>query len=214
MKTKPTAFFMIVALVLAMLNFALPSVASADNLVGPQLTIQDVSEQLRLKLKDKTFIKDFERITQFVQTVINPHVDFNRISALVLGQNWKNASSEDRARFTKEFQTLLIRTYSRAFVEFKDWSIRFMPLTLEPNATKAVINTEVLQPGIQPINVSYRMILVNEQWKVYDFMIEGVSLVTNYRSTFDNEIARTGSLQSVISDLAKRNAEALAPPKA
>jgi phospholipid transport system substrate-binding protein len=54
------------------------------------------------------------------------------------------------------------------------------------------------------------MILVDGQWKAYDIMIEGVSLVTNYRSTFDNEIAKSGSLQSVISDLAKRNAEALA----
>lgn len=211
MKTTPSLRLFLLTFLVFLLNFGIPTTVTAESLAPPQVGIQDVSEKLRVKLKDKAFIQNFEKITEFVDTVINPHVDFNRISALVLGQNWKQASAEDRAHFTKEFQTLLIRTYSRAFVEFKDWSIRFLPLSMEPGATKVVVNTEVLQPGIQPIGVSYRMILVNNQWKAYDIMIEGVSLVTNYRSTFDNEIARSGSLQSVISDLAKRNAEALAP---
>lgn len=208
-----TRLFLSTLFISLLLNLSLAKLTFADELAPPQIGIQQASEQLRIKLKDQNFIHNFSAITQFVETTIYPHVDFDRISALVLGQNWKQASSDDKARFTKEFKTLLVRTYSRAFVEFKDWSIRFLPLSMEAGANKTVVNTEVLQPGIQPIGVSYRMILVDGHWKAYDIMIEGVSLVTNYRSTFNNEIARTGSLQSVIQDLAKRNAEALASNK-
>ena len=131
-------------------------------------------------------------------------------SALVLGKLWKNATTDERERFKQEFQTLLIRTYSRAFVEFKEWTVRYLPLEMESGATKVIVKTQVLQPGIQPIAVDYRMALHDNEWKAYDIMIEGVSLVTNYRTTFAEEMQTKGSLNAVIDGLAKRNAEALA----
>ncbi|MCX7089448.1 MAG: ABC transporter substrate-binding protein [Methylococcales bacterium] len=211
MKTNMRHPLFLITLLLFFLSFGNASIAAAETLAAPQLGIQEASEKLRLKIQqDKSFIQDFPQVNEFVHQNIYPYVDFNRMSALVLGQNWKQASSDDRVRFTKEFQTLLIRTYSRAFVEFKDWSVRYLPLNMESGATKVIVNTEVLQPGIQPIGVSYRMVLVDGVWKAYDIMIEGVSLVTNYRSSFNTEIARTGSLTSVIDDLSKRNSGALA----
>ncbi len=183
--------------------------ATAKDLAAPQLAIQEASNKLKDRLQDKSFTKDFKQINQFVEDVIEPHVDFNRISALVLGKLWKKASPEERADFKKEFHTLLVRTYSRAFIEFKDWSVRFLPLNMKEGARKVIVKTEVLQPGIQPIGVNYRMLLEKGQWKAYDIMIEGVSLVTNYRTSFKNEVRRTGSLKAVIEQLAKRNKEAL-----
>lgn len=182
--------------------------AMSDNLLPPQQAIQTASEQLQKRLQDNSFSKDFKKITEYVNEVIYPHTDFDRISALVLGKLWKNATSDERERFKHEFQTLLVRTYSRAFIEFKEWSVRFLPMQLEPGATKVVVKTEVLQPGIQPVGVHYRMALSGGQWKAYDIMIEGVSLVTNYRTTFSNEVQAKGSLNAVIDSLAKRNAEA------
>lgn len=212
-KTRKPLFFLY--LLLLIVNLSVASLVRADALAAPQLGIQESSEKLRLKIQqDKSFITNFNQVNEFVQQNIYPYVDFNRMSALVLGQNWKQASSDDRTRFTKEFQTLLVRTYSRAFVEFKDWSVRYLPLNMAAGATKVIVNTEVLQPGIQPIGVSYRMILVDGKWKAYDIMIEGVSLVTNYRSSFNDEIARSGSLQSVIADLEKRNTAAIASASA
>lgn len=187
----------------------LPNVRAAD-LAAPQLAIENASNKLKEKLQDETFVQNFQQITVFVEDVIYPHVDFNRISALVLGKLWRTASAEEKARFKKEFQTLLVRTYSRAFVEFKDWSVRFLPLDIKNGDRKVIVKTEILQPGIQPIAVNYRMLLTKGQWKVYDIIIEGVSLVTNYRTSFKNEVQRSGSLQAVIDQLAKRNSEALA----
>lgn len=209
MHTTTMTYFIRLFLFALFFSLGVTHTAFAE-LAAPQLGIEKASEQLRVKMQDKNFLNDFNAVNQFVETAIYPYVDFDRVSALVLGQNWKQASADDKVRFTKEFKTLLVRTYSRAFIEFKDWSIRYLPLQMEPGATKVVVNTEVLQPGLQPIGVSYRMILVNGEWKAYDIMIEGVSLVTNYRSSFNNEIARSGSLHSLIEDLAKRNADALA----
>ncbi len=183
--------------------------AFASELSPPQQAISEASDKLQQKMQDKNFLKDFNKVTQFVDQSINPHVDFDKISSLVLGKLWKSASPDEQHRFKKEFQTLLVRTYSRAFSEFKEWSIRFLPSEMEDGATKVVVKTEVLQPGIQPIAVNYRMYLANGEWKAYDIMIEGVSLVTNYRTTFSDEVQTKGSLDAVIDGLAKRNAEAL-----
>lgn len=190
--------------------FMLQHSAATAALEAPQMTIENTSKQLMDRLQDKTFTKDFKKINEFVEEVIYPHVDFDRISALVLGRYWKTASNAEKANFKKEFQTLLIRTYSRAFVEFKDWSVRYLPLNMSANDKKVMVKTEILQPGIQPVAVNYRMYLTGGQWKVYDIIIEGVSLVTNYRTSFTNEVQRAGSLQTVIDQLAKRNTEALA----
>jgi phospholipid transport system substrate-binding protein len=195
-------------MLLVMVMMPVARAISAD-LLPPQLPIHTASEKLQERLQDKSFTKDFTKITQYVNEVIDPYTDFDRISALVLGKLWKTATTEEKERFKHEFKTLLVRSYSRAFVEFKEWSVRFLPLNMENDTTKVIVKTEVIQPGIQPIGVDYRMFLTDGQWKAYDIMIGGVSLVTTYRTTFTNEVQAKGSLSAVIDSLAKRNAEAL-----
>lgn len=182
---------------------------AAGDLIEPQQVIEDASNELKVRMQDPGFTKDFRKITEFVNSVIYPHADFDLISSLVLGKLWKDATASEKDQFKKEFQTLLIRTYSRAFVEFKEWSVRFLPVNPDENDRKVMVKTEILQPGLQPIAVNYRMLFNRGEWKVYDILIEGVSLVTNYRTSFKNEVERTGSLQEVINQLAKRNTEAL-----
>lgn len=187
--------------------------AFAADLIEPQKIIEDSSNQIRVRMQDPEFNKDFLRVTEFVRTVINPHADFDLISSLVLGKFWKDATPVEKDNFKREFQTLLIRTYSRAFVEFKDWTIKFLPVDADGDQRKILVKTQILQPGLQPVEVNYRMLFNNGEWKVYDILIEGVSLVTNYRTSFKNDVERTGSLQEVIKQLVTRNAEALAGKK-
>ena len=196
-----------------LLGFMSVTEVIAGELLPPQQVIHNVSTQLQERLKDKSFTKNFAQVNQFVNGVIDPHTDFGKIAPLVLGKHWKTATTLERQRFTHEFQTLLVRIYSRAFVEYHDWSIRFIPVETTNTDTKVIVKTEVLQPAQNPIEVNYRMYLSNGEWKVYDIMIDGVSLVINYRSTFDNEIQNKGSLSAVIDALAKRNVEMLAAKK-
>ena len=203
---KKLFVFVIFGLVFGLLPVAK---AVAVDLLAPQIAIETASNKLKERLQDESFTKDFAQINLFVDEVINPHVDFNRISALVLGKLWKKATREEKLRFKKEFQTLLVRTYSRAFVEFKDWSVRFLPYKLKEGDKKVIVKTQILQPGIQPLAVNYRMVLTKGEWKVYDIMIEGVSLVTNYRTSIKNEVKKFGSLSAVIDELARKNSAAL-----
>jgi phospholipid transport system substrate-binding protein len=207
MKTKQ---YRVICLFFVLLGFLSVTSVQASDLLPPQLAIQDASDKLQQKLQDESFSQNFAQVAQFVDQTIYPHTDFDKISELVLGKLWNSASGNEQTRFKQEFKTLLVRTYSRAFVEFKDWTVRFLPLEMPNGANKVVVKTEVLQPGLQPVSVNYRMLLVNGDWKAIDIMIEGVSLVTNYRSTFSNEVRTKGSLGAVIDGLAKRNAEALA----
>ena len=207
MNVKRYTLFGFFAVLMALMP--LTRIMAAD-LSPPQQAIEIASSKLQQKMQDKSFIKDFGQVTRFVNETILPSTDFDRISALVLGKLWKAATPDERNRFKQEFQTLLVRTYSRAFVEFKDWSIRYLPIEMENGASKVIVKTEVLQPGLQPVAVNYRMLLSEGRWKAYDIMIEGVSLVTNYRTTFTNEMQTKGSLNAVIDSLAKRNTEALA----
>jgi phospholipid transport system substrate-binding protein len=87
--------------------------------------------------------------------------------------------------------------------------VRFLPYKLKEGDKKVIVKTQILQPGIQPLAVNYRMVLTKGEWKVYDIMIEGVSLVTNYRTSIKNEVKKLGSLNAVIDNLAKKNKAAL-----
>jgi phospholipid transport system substrate-binding protein len=208
-----TKHYAIVGLFTLLLSLMTATKGNAEDLQPPQQVIQNISSELQQKLQDKSFTKDFVQVTQFVNGVIYPHTDFDKIAPLVLGKHWKTATPEEQGRFKHEFQTLLVRTYSRAFVEYNNWSMRFLPLDASNEPTKALVKTNVIQPHKQPIDVTYRMFLTNGDWKVYDILIDGVSLVTNYRSTFDDEIQTQGSLNAVIDGLVKRNAEALSAEK-
>ena len=152
---------------LLMVLISVSQVKAAD-LLPPQQAIENASTKLQHKMQDKTFIKNFSKVNQFVNEAILPSTDFEKISSLVLGKLWKSATPQERERFKQEFQTLLVRTYSRAFVEFKDWSIRYLPIEMEVDATKVIVKTEVLQPGVKPVAVDYRMLLTDGAWKAYD----------------------------------------------
>jgi phospholipid transport system substrate-binding protein len=188
------------------------SALAQEPLLPPQLVIQRTSDTLQKNLQKPEYKQDFLKATRFVEEVINPSVDFERVSILILGKYWKTASPEQKERFKKEFRTLLVRTYTTAFTEYSNWVIRYLPLKMSDQDTRVVVRTEILQAGSQPAAVNYRMVNSKGDWKVYDVLIEGVSLVQNYRTSFSDEIARTGSLDQLITHIAQRNSTALKEP--
>ena len=184
-------------------------VQADEALFPPQKVIETTSNTLQTNLRKKEFKKDFVRANRFVEEVVDPHVDFNRVSSLVLGRIWKNATTDQKNAFKKEFRRLLIRTYTRAFLEYAEWKIDYLPLRMKADGKKVLVKTKILRPGARPISVEYRMILKGNAWNFYDVVIEGISLVTNYRTSFRNEVAKTGSLDDLIHRLAMRNDKAL-----
>ena len=202
----------LLALALGMMASMRILAAEQEALLPPQIVIQHTSEELQKNLQKPEYKKDFIKATHLVDKILETHVDFDRVSILILGKYWKTATPEQQLRFKKEFRTLLVRTYTTAFTEYANWNIRYLPLTLEEGESKAVVRTEILQSGAQPVAVNYRMVNLNNDWKVYDVLIGGISLVQNYRTSFTNEVSRTGSLDQLIAQLAERNNSALKEP--
>lgn len=145
-----------------------------------------------------------QKIFALAEEKILPNFDFEKVSRLVLGKNWTNATPEQRVAFQAEFKTLLLRTYATALSKYKNQTIEFKPFRMEPSADSATVKTAIQQSGGDPIAVDYTLGKKGEDWKVFDIVIEGVSLVTNYRSQFAQEIRQNG-LDSLTKKLADKN---------
>lgn len=150
-----------------------------------------------------------EKIFKLAEEKILPNFNFDKVSRLVLGKNWTKATPEQKAAFQNEFKTLLLRTYATALSKYKNQVIEYKPLRLPEGSTSATVKTSIVQQGGQPIAVDYSLDKGADSWKVYDIVIEGVSLVTNYRSQFAQEIRQNG-LDSLIKKLAEKNGTATA----
>ena len=170
------------------------SVASAEALPPPEQAIQEVSESLKMLLQNnqERIKTDAAYVYQLADEVIAPRVDFNRLSGLALGKHWRRATAAQKKEFMKQFQRLLVRTYSTAFREFGDWSLRFVPRRDAADAVKVIVRSKIQRSGAPPVSVNYRMHQKDGDWLAYDVVIEGISLVTNYRSTFAKEVRRNG----------------------
>ncbi len=186
----------------------MPTVAvQADESNEPVALIQDSTERMLQALKDNEaqLVKDSSLIYGLVQDILMPNFDFDKMSKLALGKNWRKADAEQRVRFTNEFRLLIVRTYSTAMLEYTDEEIRFLPFHDDLSKKKVKVRMEILQSGGPSIPMSLSMYLNKAKaWKVYDVKIDGISLVTNYRSTFATEIRNDG-MNELIDRLASRN---------
>lgn len=190
--------------VLSVMLVTAPGLAMAE-ISAEELVKQTADDVLNTIKNDKDIqAGNQQKIFALAEEKILPNFDFERVCRMVLGKNWKTASPEQQAMFQKEFRSLLLRTYAVALGKYKNQVIEFKPLRAEPDAKNVSVKTQILQPGGQPIAVDYSLVKAEGGWKVYDIVIESVSLVTNYRSQFSNEI-RTNGLDSLNKKLAEKN---------
>ena len=184
---------------------ALPADAD-ERLSEPQAVIQSISDQMKNILhRDRERLQsDPEYVYRLANEVLVPHIDFARVSALVLGKHWHRASPAQQVEFARQFERLLVRTYATAFSEFDEWEIQHFPLQQHSDERVVQVRTKVLRPGAQPVEVVYQMHHDDRGWKVYNVKIEGVSLVTNYRTRFSQEIRR-GGMDGLIQTLKSKN---------
>lgn len=183
------------------------TIVVADEVSEPQAIVKDASDRMVQALKDNKdkIEQDPNLVYGLVDAILIPNFDFAKMSKLALGKNWRKADAEQRERFIAEFRLLLVRTYSTAMLEYSDEEIVFLPFHDDLAKKRVQVRMEVVQTGGPAIPMALSMYLNKENvWKVYDVKIDGISLVTNYRSTFAAEI-RQGGMDKLIDDLAVRN---------
>ena len=184
--------------------------------VAPDVLVKNVTnEVLDIVRKDKDIQgANTRKAIELVDAKVLPHFNFTRMTQLAVARDWKQASPEQQKTLTTEFKTLLVRTYSKALTEYKNQTIDFRPFKMQAGETDVKVRTLVNQPGAKAIDLDYYLEKQSGGWKVYDIEVGGVSLVTNYRSEFANQV-RQGGIDGLIATLQTKNktGETTAPKK-
>ena len=179
--------------------------AAAQELAPDTMVRQVTEDVLTVVRQDKDIQSgNTRKAIDLVETKVLPYFNFQRMTALAMGVDWKKASPEQKKRLSEEFKTLLVRTYSNALTSYKNQTVVYKPSKVAAGDTEAVVRTEIVQPGNKPVQLDYSLEKQGENWKVYDVIVAGVSLVTNYRDTFKQEVSNNG-IDGLITMLANRN---------
>jgi len=193
-----------VALVVAVLAVvARPATAQE----APDALVKRLSTEALATIKSDPQIQagDATHIRELIETKLAPHFDMMRMTALAMGKNWRTATPEQQKRLADEFRALLVRTYSTALTKYRDETIEFKPFRMNPGDTEVIVRTQVVkQGGGQPVPIDYSMEKTPDGWKAYDVVIGGISLVTNYRDEFNQQV-QSGGIDGLIKTLSERN---------
>jgi len=183
-------------------------ISNSYAVMAPDELVRKTADDVITALKsDKDLQANKEKIYKLAEEKILPYFDFDKISRLVLGKNWRRADDNQKTQFKEEFKNLLLRTYAVALSKYQDEKIEYKPFTSKTSDEIVTVKTEIIQSGGQPVAVDYVLTQGgNEGWVVIDIIIEGVSLITNYRSQFSSEI-KTNGMDGLIKALAQKNKE-------
>lgn len=181
------------------------SALAADD-VAPDMLVKNVTnEVLEIVKKDKDIKNgDTQRVIQLIEQKVLPHFDFTHMTSLAVGRDWRQASAEEQKALTLEFKNLLVRTYANAFTSYKNQTVNFKALRMQPADTDVTVRTQVTQPGGQPVSIDYSLEKSPLGWKVYDVTVEASSLVTVYRTQFGQQV-RDGGIKGLIAFLQAKN---------
>jgi phospholipid transport system substrate-binding protein len=152
---------------------------------------------------------DKQKALKLAEEKILPHVDFEEATRLAVGRAWAQATPEQKQKLVDEFRRMLVRTYSGAIQAYQGQTMKVQPLRMKPDDTDVTVHNQYIRAGGgKPIQLDYQMRKTDQGWKIYDIVVEGVSLVLTYRSEFDAVVKQQG-----IDGLIKRLADKNTPPK-
>jgi len=188
------------ALTLGVLSAPLHAEVTPD-----MLAKNTTNEVLRIVRMDRDIKNgNTKKILDLVEQKVLPNFDFEHMTQLAVGRHWPKATPEQKEALVMEFRTMLVRTYSSALSSVADYQIEFKPFKAAAGATEVTVSTEVSKPGAPPIPIDYRMERADGAWKVFDVLVDNVSLVTVYRNSFNSEVRRSG-VDGLIAALQRRN---------
>ena len=182
-----------------------PAAAPAAT-AAPDVLVRDLSIDVLNAIKADNALKsgDINRVQKLVDEKVLPYVDFQKMTQLAVGRGWRQATPEQRAALTREFRTLLVRTYSGALSQVTDHQVKLRPFRAQPSDTDVMVGTNVVASRGDPIQLDYRLEKTDAGWKIYDVNILGVWLVENYKTQFASQI-NAGGVDGLIKTLTDRN---------
>ena len=184
--------------------FAVSGVAA--QLMAPDVLARSVSDDVLAIIRADKELQagNQKKVLELVEAKVLPHFNFAAMTRLAMGRNWRQASAEQQQRLIAEFRTLLVRTYTTAFTQYRNQTVDYKPLRMAAGDTDVVVQSLIKQPSGAPVAVDVNLEKTDGGWKIYNVKIEGISLVETYRNTFNTEIQKSG-VEGLIKSLAEKN---------
>ena len=174
---------------------------------SPDTLVNNTAQEVLTIIRQDKGIKSGKkaRLLNLVEAKIIPHFDFSRMTRLAMGKNWSKAAPRQQQEIANQFRTLLVRTYYKALSVYSDHTIKVTPIKDIAGNTNVTVRTQAIQNnGHHPVSINYSMEKTSNGWKVYDITVGGISLVINYRGSFNSQIRR-GGIEGLLKTLADKN---------
>jgi phospholipid transport system substrate-binding protein len=196
---------MIAVLSVFALQFLAAGASVAQDL-GPDQLVQKVTEDVLATIKsDKQLAAgDKQKALKVAEEKVLPHIDFEESTRLAVGRSWKEATPEQRQKLVTEFRRMLVRTYSNAIESYQGQTMKVLPARGKQDEQDTTVRAQFMRAGGKPLPIDFQMRKTDKGWKIYDIVVEGVSLVLTYRSEFD-QVVRQNGVDGLIKRLATKN---------
>ncbi|HXM81257.1 MAG TPA: ABC transporter substrate-binding protein [Burkholderiales bacterium] len=197
----------LIAIFACLMAVALPVRAQQD--LGPEELVKKVTQDVLDAIKsDKQLAAgDKQKALKLAEEKVLPHIDFEEATRLAVGRAWAQATPEQKKRLVEEFRKMMVRTYSSAISAYEGQTMKVQPVRMKPGDTEVTVHNQYIRAGGKPLPVDYVMRKTDEGWKIYDIVVEGVSLVLTYRSEFDAIVKQSG-IDGLIKRLSEKNTPA------
>ncbi len=184
--------FLILALVFS-LNLGLFTLSFANDGKGEaRKTLESSVTKIMAYIKDPNYKDENVRreLNKQIEKEVYSSFDFEEFSKRTVGQRWQSFSVEQRSAFTKAFADLLFSTYLDRIDGYSGERIAYTGEVSNKAQSRVEVRTLVTIQGNRTVPVAYRMLVKNDKWYVYDVIIEGISLVKNYRTQFGDILTK------------------------
>ncbi len=177
--------------------------------IAPDQLVQKITNEVLAAIKsDKQLAAgDKQKALKLAEEKVLPYIDFEHATQLAVGRAWREATPEQKQKLVSEFRNMLVRTYSNAIEAYQGQTLKVLPARKQDSADDATVRTQFIRAGGQPLPIDFTMRKTEKGWKVYDIVVEGVSLVLTYRSEFDAVVKQEG-IDGLIKRLAQKNSPA------
>lgn len=195
---------LLVGLLTALCAAAMPT--GAQGMTPPDVLAKSVTDEVLAVLRTDRDIQagNQKKVVDLVEKKVLPHFNFVRMTQLAVGRHWRDASLAQRKQLVEEFRSLLVQTYAATFTAYRDQSIEYRPLRMQPGDTDVVVRSLINQSGGKPVTVDYKMQKSDTGWKVYDVVVGDLSLVQSYRGSFNTEVQK-GGIDGLVKALTEKN---------
>ena len=191
------------AVAFVFLLFAAAAPLTLADTPTPDQVVQGIADDLGKAVEghQAELKSDHDKLIKLIDGLLLPHFDVDYASILVLGQNAKSATPEQRARFAKAFYNSIAHRYAEGLLNYTRGRVHVLPSKGDLSDKRTIVRTQVVLDDGKTLNVDYAFRKTQDgEWKAYDVIIEGISYITNYRNQVGAEIQKS-SLDALITRL-------------